>query len=100
MIKKYHINSAIGVDSVGNALTMQGNCDPPSIASKGVGIYHSWTKTDIELLYVSNGLEKSINDLTSRNEQRRNVSPLVLKLRSDFLATKHRWGKVQMLTLS
>lgn len=41
---------------------MEGNCDPLSIASMGVGIYHSRIKTDIELLYVSNGLEMNINE--------------------------------------
>lgn len=61
MIKKYHINGAIGVDSIENAFKVLGNCDPLSIVSMGVGIYHSRTKTDIELLYVSNGLEKDIN---------------------------------------
>lgn len=56
MIKKYNINGAIGVDNVGNAFTMQGNCDPLSIASMGVGVYHSRTRADTELLYVSSVL--------------------------------------------
>lgn len=34
IIQKYGINSAIGVNNVGNAFTPQGSCDPLSIASK------------------------------------------------------------------
>ena len=51
MIQKYGIRGAIGVNNVGNAFTPQGNCDPISIASTGVGIYQAGTKADIDVLF-------------------------------------------------
>ncbi|KAI4115339.1 MAG: hypothetical protein LQ338_007871 [Usnochroma carphineum] len=51
MIQQYGFNGAIGVNNVGNAFTPQGSCDPLSIASFGVGIYHAGTKRDAEVLY-------------------------------------------------
>ena len=51
MIQKYGIQGAIGVNNVGNAFTLQGNCDPISIASMGVGIYQAGTKADAEVLF-------------------------------------------------
>ena len=50
MIQKYGLQAAIGVNNIGNAFTPQGNCDPLSIASMGVGIYQTGTKADAELL--------------------------------------------------
>ena len=51
MIQKYGLQGAIGVNNVGNAFTPQGNCDPLSIASMGVGIYQAGTKADAEVLF-------------------------------------------------
>ena len=51
MIQKYGLKGAIGVNNVGNAFTPQGNCDPLSIASMGVGIYQAGTKADCQVLY-------------------------------------------------
>lgn len=51
MIQKYGIKGAIGVNNVGNAFTPQGNCDPISIASTGVGIYQAGTKADADVLF-------------------------------------------------
>ena len=51
MIQKYGLQAAIGVNNVGNAFTPQGNCDPLSIASMGVGIYQAGTKADAEVLF-------------------------------------------------
>ena len=51
MIQKYGLQGAIGVNNVGNAFTPQGNCDPLSIASMGVGIYQAGTKADTEVLF-------------------------------------------------
>lgn len=53
MIERYGLNGAIGVNNVGNAFTPQGNCDPMSLASMGVGLYQAGTKKGTELLYVS-----------------------------------------------
>lgn len=53
MIENYDLNGAIGVNNVGNAFTPNGNCDPMSLASMGVGLYQAGTKRDTELLYVS-----------------------------------------------
>lgn len=58
MIEKYDFNGAIGVNNVGNAFTPQGNCDPLSLASLGVGVYQAGTKKDTELLYVSRNRSK------------------------------------------
>ncbi|KAK4693037.1 cytosine/creatinine deaminase, partial [Lecanoromycetidae sp. Uapishka_2] len=51
MIKDYGLNGAISINNVGNAFTPQGSCDPLSIASMGVGLYHAGTKADAQLLY-------------------------------------------------
>ncbi|KAG7005997.1 hypothetical protein G7Y79_00017g043790 [Physcia stellaris] len=51
MIQKYGLQGCIGVNNVGNAFTPQGNCDPMSIASMGVGIYQAGTKADAEVLF-------------------------------------------------
>ncbi|KAJ8071072.1 hypothetical protein OCU04_001417 [Sclerotinia nivalis] len=50
MIKKYDFNAAIGINNVGNAFTPHGNCDPMSLTSLGMGIYHAGTKADAEIL--------------------------------------------------
>lgn len=67
MIQKYGIQGAIAINNVGNAFTPYGSCDPLSIASMGVGLYHAGTKQDARLLYecVSNRAIESIGD-TSR----------------------------------
>lgn len=51
LIRAYDIPGCISINNVGNAFTPYGNCDPLSIASMGVGIYHAGTKDDAELLY-------------------------------------------------
>ena len=52
LIKTYGVEAAISVNNVGNAFTPQGNCDPLSVASLGVGVYQAGTKEDVEILYV------------------------------------------------
>lgn len=51
MIQKYGIRGAIAINNVGNAFTPYGSCDPLSIASMGIGLYHAGTKQDAQLLY-------------------------------------------------
>lgn len=51
MIRKYGIQGAIAINNVGNAFTPYGSCDPLSVASMGVGLYHAGTKQDAKLLY-------------------------------------------------
>lgn len=51
MIQKYGIQGAVAINNVGNAFTPHGSCDPLSIASMGVGLYHAGTKKDTQLLY-------------------------------------------------
>lgn len=53
MIKKYGLQAAVGVNNVGNAFTPQGSCDPLSVTSMGVAVYHAGTKEDANLLLVS-----------------------------------------------
>lgn len=52
MIKKFGLKGAIGINNVGNAFTPHGSCDPLSLASFCVGIYHAGTKADANILYV------------------------------------------------
>ena len=51
MIQKYGLRGAIAINNVGNAFTPHGSCDPVSVASMGVGLYHAGTKRDAQLLY-------------------------------------------------
>jgi cytosine/adenosine deaminase-related metal-dependent hydrolase len=51
LINKHGLKAAIAINNVGNAFTPQGNCDPLSIASLGVGLYTCGTKADTDLLY-------------------------------------------------
>lgn len=69
LIHKYNLDGAIGVNNVGNAFTPQGNCDPMSIASMGVGLYQSGTKTDTDTLYVRSKLvlESALTHLIARS---------------------------------
>jgi hypothetical protein len=53
MIKQYGLEAAIAVNNVGNAFTPHGSCDPLSIASLGVGLYHAGTTSDAKILYAS-----------------------------------------------
>lgn len=39
LINEHGLHAAIAINNVGNAFTPQGNCDPLSIASLGVGLY-------------------------------------------------------------
>jgi hypothetical protein len=52
LIQKHDLEAAVAVNNVGNAFTPQGNCDPLMVASLGVGLYSTGTKSDTELLYV------------------------------------------------
>jgi hypothetical protein len=52
MIEEYGLQAAIAVNNVGNAFTPQGNCDPLSVASLGVGLYSRGTLSDMDLLFV------------------------------------------------
>lgn len=68
MIKKYGLQSAIAINNVGNAFTPYGHCDPLSIASMGVGLYHAGTKQDAQLLYECvSGRAKEAVGYTSRS---------------------------------
>ena len=62
MIRKYGLQGAISINNVGNAFTPYGNCDPLSIASMGVGLYHAGTKDDTQILYqcISSRAKKAI----------------------------------------
>ena len=62
MVQKYGFKGAVGVNNVGNAFTPQGNCDPLSIASMGVGVYQAGSKADTQILYdcVSSGAKAAI----------------------------------------
>ena len=51
MILKYGLHGAIAINNVGNAFTPYGSCDPLSVASMGIGLYHAGTKSDAKLLY-------------------------------------------------
>ena len=51
MILKYGLQGAIAINNVGNAFTPYGSCDPLSVASMGIGLYHAGTKLDAQLLY-------------------------------------------------
>ena len=62
MVQKYGFKGVVGVNNVGNAFTPQGNCDPLSVASMGVGVYQAGTKADTQILYdcVSSGAKAAI----------------------------------------
>ena len=62
MIQEYGLKGAIAVNNIGNAFTPQGNSDPLSIASMGVGVYQAGTKADARVLYecVSSGAKAAI----------------------------------------
>ena len=51
IIQKYGLQGAIAINNVGNAFTPYGSCDPLSVASMGIGLYHAGTKLDAQLLY-------------------------------------------------
>ena len=51
MIQEYGLQGAIAINNVGNAFTPYGSCDPLSVASLGIGLYHAGTKLDAQLLY-------------------------------------------------
>ena len=52
LVHEYGLNAAVAINNVGNAFTPQGNCDPLSVASLGIGLYSAGTTADAELLYV------------------------------------------------
>ncbi|MCJ1272657.1 hypothetical protein MMC21_000444 [Puttea exsequens] len=51
MIQHHNFRGAIAINNIGNAFTPQGSCDPLSIASMGVGLYHAGRNADVQLLY-------------------------------------------------
>jgi len=51
MIQEYGFDGAISINNVGNAFTPYGNCDPLTLASLGVGLYHAGTRRDTNVLY-------------------------------------------------
>lgn len=51
MMQQYGVQGAISINNVGNAFTPYGSCDPLSVASMGVGLYHAGTKQDTHFLY-------------------------------------------------
>ncbi|CAI7593422.1 unnamed protein product [Penicillium glandicola] len=51
MIRKYSLDTVIGVNNVGNSFTPWGLPDPLSLACLGVGIYQAGSQADAELLY-------------------------------------------------
>ena len=53
MVQQYGLNCAMSVNNIGNAFTPWGSSDPLALASLGMGVYQSGTKSDAELLYVS-----------------------------------------------
>ncbi len=62
------LSGAFAINNVGNAFTPQGNCDPLSIASLGVGLYHAGSKRDTEVLYqcVSTRAKEAIGETGGR----------------------------------
>lgn len=66
MIEEYGLQAAVAVNNVGNAFTPQGNCDPLSIASLGVGLYSRGTLTDMDLLFVCDLQSQTWFGLTER----------------------------------
>ena len=67
MIRKYGLKAAIGINNVGNAFTPHGSCDPLSLTSFGVGLYHAGTEGDAEILLVSASVGK--NSVNGKNLQ-------------------------------
>ena len=55
MVQQYGLNCAMSINNIGNAFTPWGTVDPLALASLGIGVYQSGTKSDAELLYVSCG---------------------------------------------
>ena len=51
MIQKYGLQGALAINNVGNAFTPYGSCDPLSVASMGVGLYHAGTSMNAQLLF-------------------------------------------------
>lgn len=62
LMQEHKLQAAIAVNNVGNAFTPQGSCDPLAIASLGIGVYQTGTRTGAEILYgcVSNGAKAAI----------------------------------------
>ena len=53
MVQQYGLNCAMSINNIGNAFTPWGPIDPVALASLGMGVYQSGTKSDAILLYVS-----------------------------------------------
>jgi cytosine/adenosine deaminase-related metal-dependent hydrolase len=53
MVQQYGLSCAMSINNIGNAFTPWGAVDPIALASLGMGVYQSGTKSDAELLYVS-----------------------------------------------
>ena len=97
MIQKYRLQGAIGVNNVGNAFTPQGNCDPLSIASMGVGIYQAGTKTNAEILFdcISTTAKNAIG-FAQPEDPFGKASPADFVLfENETLGKKHTLGQVR-----
>jgi len=53
MVQQYGLSCAMSINNIGNAFTPWGSVDPVALASLGMGVYQSGTKSDADLLYVS-----------------------------------------------
>lgn len=58
MIRNHGLHASIAVNNVGNPFTPHGNCDPLSLASLGVGLYHAGNEEGTHLLYASPCMSK------------------------------------------
>ncbi|KZF25260.1 cytosine deaminase protein-like protein [Xylona heveae TC161] len=97
MIKSHGFQGAIGVNNVGNAFTPQGNCDPLSIASLGVGVYQTGTKNDTQLLYecVSSRAKAAIGcGESSQGLGEGSVADLILFGRKDGPPEEYKQRKI------
>lgn len=77
LIKSHGINAAIGINNVGNAFTPWGTCDPLSLASLGVGLYHAGTPDDTKMLYecISTRARQAIGVATARSIELNEMEP-------------------------
>ncbi|KAF2669941.1 Metallo-dependent hydrolase [Microthyrium microscopicum] len=93
MIKKHNLDGILAVNNVGNAFTPQGNCDPLSIASLGVALFHAGTKDNCELLYhcVSTRAKSAIGFINAPYTDRE----LAVGQPADFLLFEYDGGRTR-----
>lgn len=93
MVQQYSLNCAMSINNIGNAFTPWGSVDPVALASLGMGVYQSGTKSGAELLYVScepgivQDLLKLIalgNGLNTRKGSDRDIVKVFRRLRAVF----------------